>query len=331
MHEQRKFFETSTGRALSTRLFAAVALCLSTAFFAHSALGEKIEITDTMKIRGTKKTASTAAPPAEPGRNSKASGKIKDPAAGKNPSMTADECATAVAGIAKGSQSIAALTWPRARRMAREIATCHAVATNSDAPCQALRGRAKDECSNTITLMADLRAKSTGRSFLFSEKDYQRCKGVEEFSDSCDAIRLAANSGDTRKCPTGILHDYCAAYVGLDVALCDKVKQPVGAAKECKRLIRSLGPYASGLRKAAESGPHPQQIYARAALGHKDACTALSESAITACTGTLQKRKVGRMKKVGTPGPIEKQGDEKDARDEDSPKAKTKSEEIAAE
>lgn len=186
-----------------------------------------------------------------------------------------------------------------------ELVTCGAVWRDSADFCKLAAVNAVTDCRETTAVFHELRANAGKRTFVFTDEDWQRCRGVPALVPACDAIRAALRSGNAADCgQAGGAEGICRAYLTLDRSQCDltgelaqaefslpdvkegepaSIKIKEAAIADCRRKIERRTVLDQGLEQVAASGPLPERELARAALRRADACEAAREAARAWC------------------------------------------------
>lgn len=195
-------------------------------------------------------------------------------------------------------------------RRSAELVICSAVLNDSADICKRYFPNEQGPsgaCRQTQAIFHELRTEPKKRTFMFTEQDWQQCRGIKEAQGFCDGLRAALQSGNVDECTkAGDGEGICRAYMTLDKEKCAvtgalaevtfslpdrKEGEPesykVGdiAAEDCRNRIDSRAFLAQGLEALAASGPKREQILARAALKQPDACAPRVEEAVADCLG----------------------------------------------
>jgi hypothetical protein len=261
----------------------------------------------------------TAVPPTAPAPTATAAAAPQDAPAAP-PAIAADSppsrsaCDRYIAALSGRTQDAALLESADLKavlQVAPDLGTCTAVASDSDALCQKLfpvESGPTMMCRHTRAIFHELKNYPQGRSFMFTEIDWQGCRGIPVMPATvCDAMRDALRAGDVEACAkAGDAASICRAYATLDKSVCrlegelakatfsmpdkkegetGKVELKPAAEKSCRQLIESRAFMAKGLKALAESGPAREKALAKAALGEPDACATFAEPALELCAG----------------------------------------------
>jgi hypothetical protein len=221
------------------------------------------------------------------------------------------DCAAYAAVWAGRKQDPAIMANPEARKYAAaELVMCGAVYSDSDDLCSRIMG--VDEgplgaCLQTRALFHELRAYPGKPSFMFTEFEWKRTRGIPALTQFADSLQQALRSGKPEDCDkVGDGASICRAYMKLDKNLCvvsgqlaevefslpdHKEGEPTSykvkdvAEANCRENIESRSFLNKGLDAIAASGPPRERELAKAALRQPDACEALMQAAIARCTG----------------------------------------------
>lgn len=203
------------------------------------------------------------------------------------PSRSRSDCERYVAALSgRGDREL--LDAPEVQdlaRQAQDFVACSAISRKSSDLCKPVD---PVKCTLVLSVFEELRANPKGRGFLFPDYEYEKCRADKRTASFCDALREATRTGDPDKCPAGLMHSFCRAFVSLDEAACDRISETEpenldGAKRECKMQVRRFLPYAKGLKGMAESTSSPQREFAKAALGEADACASFEKKAMETC------------------------------------------------
>ena len=177
-----------------------------------------------------------------------------------------------------------------------DVATCGAVAADSDAPCRVfvgtseeVRGNRKD-CIGNWSIFHELRAFPKGRGYMFDEALMDDCRHFGSMATVCEPFRDALRSGDPEQCAkAGALQWVCRAYVTGDPSLC-RTDSPelVGLDKDCRSHIANRALHRKGLKALAASGSPRERVLAQAALGKRNACAVYDDAAAARCLAAGQ-------------------------------------------
>lgn len=234
--------------------------------------------------------------------------------------------AKAILGQSKDPQ---ALNDPGVRAMAlsnADLVICSAVLNDSDALCKRFYPNDSGPSGACLQLRAvfhELRTQPQKRTFMFDDRDWQQCRGIEALGGFCDSLRAALRSGDPKECAKVVdAEGICRAYMTGDKSLCavtgklaetefslpdQKEGEPASykvadiAVEDCRAKIDSRGFLAQGLEKIAASGPAREQQLAKAALKKPDACQPMVEQAVTLCLNAQQAPAPGPTAAGGAP------------------------------
>ncbi len=193
-------------------------------------------------------------------------------------------------------------------RSVAELVICSAVLNDSADICRRFFPNEQGPsgaCLQTQSIFHELRTEPKKHTFMFTERDWQQCRGIKEAQGFCDSLRTALRSGDVEQCTTvGDGEGICRAYMTLDKQHCavtgelaevtfslpdHKEGEPTSfkvgeiAVEDCRARIDSRAFLAKGLEALAASGPTREQMLARAALQQPDACAPRVEEAIESC------------------------------------------------